>query len=294
MQLTLQNFGKIQDAAITLPGITVITGSNNTGKSTFGKVLCGLLCVAFYGNKWDGIVQTEQCNSETLHKDFFTSWYMSRYGATVTSKGQFDVSGTAVLSIQDKVIEIAIRNGECVKFIDTVNFQHAVKYIDVWFLNHWKNIKEKPVENKKLSNMLQLLHFVNDYYADPLRVSSGMTLFFVLKKLLRWDTIKEHDVLIFDKPESHLHPEWQIILAELLILLQQELDVTIVLTTHSAYLMDGIEVFSEKYALTDRCKYYFVTNKDGFGDVRDVSGNRDVIYQSLAKPFQQLENMRYS
>ena len=39
MQLEITNIGKIADAEITIDGITVIAGINDTGKSTIGKVL---------------------------------------------------------------------------------------------------------------------------------------------------------------------------------------------------------------------------------------------------------------
>ena len=39
MQLRLQHINKIKKAEITLKGLTVIAGANDTGKSTVGKVL---------------------------------------------------------------------------------------------------------------------------------------------------------------------------------------------------------------------------------------------------------------
>ena len=39
MRLEIKNFAKIKEADITLDGITVIAGENNTGKSTVGKIL---------------------------------------------------------------------------------------------------------------------------------------------------------------------------------------------------------------------------------------------------------------
>jgi predicted ATPase len=39
MLLEVQNIGKIQKASIEMRGITVIAGNNNTGKSTYGKIL---------------------------------------------------------------------------------------------------------------------------------------------------------------------------------------------------------------------------------------------------------------
>ena len=39
MKLKITNIGKIAEADIKLNGITVVSGNNNTGKSTIGKVL---------------------------------------------------------------------------------------------------------------------------------------------------------------------------------------------------------------------------------------------------------------
>ena len=42
MKLSIENFAKIKKADITIDGITVIAGENNTGKSTVGKILFSL------------------------------------------------------------------------------------------------------------------------------------------------------------------------------------------------------------------------------------------------------------
>ncbi|MDE6925744.1 MAG: hypothetical protein K2O97_09360 [Acetatifactor sp.] len=43
MKLHIENISKIGMADIDIDGITVIAGSNNTGKSTVGKVLFALM-----------------------------------------------------------------------------------------------------------------------------------------------------------------------------------------------------------------------------------------------------------
>lgn len=43
MQIRLQNIGIIRDATVALDGLTVITGKNNSGKTTVGKTLYALL-----------------------------------------------------------------------------------------------------------------------------------------------------------------------------------------------------------------------------------------------------------
>ena len=39
MRIKISNIGKIKEADVTINGITVIAGENNTGKSTVGKAL---------------------------------------------------------------------------------------------------------------------------------------------------------------------------------------------------------------------------------------------------------------
>ena len=43
MEIQLHNIGVIQDASIKLDGLTVITGKNETGKTTVGKALYALI-----------------------------------------------------------------------------------------------------------------------------------------------------------------------------------------------------------------------------------------------------------
>jgi predicted ATPase len=124
-------------------------------------------------------------------------------------------------------------------------------------------------------------------------ISTGMKPFLIIKRLLEAGEIKEQGVLIFDEPEIHLHPEWQIKYAELLVLLQKEFDVNILLTTHSPYFLNAIEVYSQKYDVLSHCNYYLTENSGDTCIIKDVTANVSSIYQKLAEPFQKLENIRY-
>ena len=42
MQIKLENIGIVKNSSIELNGLTVITGKNNSGKSTVGKTLYAL------------------------------------------------------------------------------------------------------------------------------------------------------------------------------------------------------------------------------------------------------------
>jgi predicted ATP-dependent endonuclease of OLD family len=124
-------------------------------------------------------------------------------------------------------------------------------------------------------------------------VSAGMKMFLIIKRLLENGELKEQNVLIFDEPEIHLHPEWQVEFVKLLVLLQKEFNLTILLTTHSPYFMNAIEVYVEEQNICNRCNYYMVTQEGDYYSVDDVTENTDVIYRLLAEPFHKLEKKRY-
>lgn len=122
-----------------------------------------------------------------------------------------------------------------------------------------ENIVEEVVIKRKIDSAMQLLQsvvrgsfrdteqglgFQETGLSKPLhisKVSTGMKMFLIVKRLLESGGIKDQDVVIFDEPEIHLHPEWQLVFAELLVLLQQNFKLTILLTTHSPYFLNAIE-----------------------------------------------------
>lgn len=128
----------------------------------------------------------------------------------------------------------------------------------------------------------------------PLNVenmSTGMKSFAIIKRLLQNHRLQERDVLILDEPEIHLHPEWQVLYAEFLVLLQQAFHLTVLLTTHSPYFLNAIEVFVRKYGTKDQTRYYLASNREDGAVFEDVTDHTEKIYASLARPFEQMEAM---
>ena len=106
--------------------------------------------------------------------------------------------------------------------------------------------------------------------------------------------INDKTMLVLDEPEVHLHPKWQLIYAEILVLLQKEFDLNIIITTHSPYFINAIETYSAKNEVANRCKYY-LAELDSEGSVfRDVTRNTDAIYELLSKPLRKLNDLMYA
>jgi hypothetical protein len=79
----------------------------------------------------------------------------------------------------------------------------------------------------------------------------------------------------------------------LLVLLQKEFNLNILLTTHSPYFLNAIEVYSQRSGISGHCNYYLTDTRDDACTVKEVTDNLDLVYQKLARPFQNLENLRY-
>lgn len=138
-------------------------------------------------------------------------------------------------------------------------------------------------------------YLTSEQYTKPINIknlSTGLKSFAIIKRLLENGSLKEKDVLILDEPEIHLHPEWQLAYAEIVVLLQKKFDLTMIINTHSPYFLDAIDVFAAKYKISDKLNFYMTEMQDGVSYLKDVTENIDIIYKKLSDPLQKLENIR--
>lgn len=87
----------------------------------------------------------------------------------------------------------------------------------------------------------------------------------------------------------HLHPAWQLSLAEIIVLLQKTFDLHVLLTTHSPYFLRAMQVYSAKYSISSRCRYYQTERKGKWCELHDVTSNTELIFEKLVEPFEQLK-----
>lgn len=131
------------------------------------------------------------------------------------------------------------------------------------------------------------------YSSDGLELSNlatGAKIFLVLKILLMNGSINKNTILILDEPESHLHPEWQNLFAQVITLLVKEMGIKVVLTSHSPNFVLAMQTYSMKYKLGDITNFYTtVKDKDGYRvDYKHVDDTTE-IYADFAKFFSQIK-----
>ena len=177
-----------------------------------------------------------------------------------------------------------------------------------------KEVEEKAFSNLLVANKLEDIMQVIDRVADGkitrnqkymyqfsgdsskeidvASLSTGLKSFLILKQILLNGNLHDKDVIILDEPEIHLHPEWQLLYAEIIVLLQKKFNFHIIVTTHSAHFMEALELYSKKYRISERCNYYLASIQDNGAVFENVTENISKIYKQMVDPTLLLSRLR--
>jgi len=71
-----------------------------------------------------------------------------------------------------------------------------------------------------------------------------------------------NSLLLFDEPEVHLHPEWQIELAKLLVKLA-EIGIPIFINSHSPYMLEALYTYANRSNIIKEDFRLYYLEKDG-------------------------------
>lgn len=152
------------------------------------------------------------------------------------------------------------------------------------------------VEGQIVEKRSDQFYLKKEGHKKPISVnnlSTGLKSFVIIKMLLEKGLIKQKDVLVLDEPEIHLHPQWQVAYAELIVLLQKYFDLSIVVTTHSPYFLDAINLYSEKHGIGGKVNYYLASEEKDGVEMKLVTDHIDLIYEKMSSPIQILDTLRY-
>ena len=125
----------------------------------------------------------------------------------------------------------------------------------------------------------------------PVNVASGIKAFGVMQMLLETQHINENKLLIWDEPENHLHPEWQIKFAQFLVLLSKS-GVPVLISSHSPYFIQAIRYFSNEEKLQKYVHYYLAEETEtGGSNLEEVTDDLNRLFLKLAEPMNQIINL---
>lgn len=124
--------------------------------------------------------------------------------------------------------------------------------------------------------------------------ASGVKQIGIIQMLLENRVLREGSFLFIDEPEINLHPEWQIKLAEILVLMVKDLNIRMYINSHSPQFIESIEVYSGKYGLADESAFYLSSNEDDnnftFNEI--PRENLSELYNNLGSPYDVLDEIR--
>lgn len=139
--------------------------------------------------------------------------------------------------------------------------------------------------------------YISTRFKQPLQLknlSQGIKSLALLQAAFSHGAIQDRDVLILDEPEIHLHPDWQIKYAELVVLLQKTFNLTVLLTTHSPDFAQAIRLYSQKHGLSGKLNAYISKEQeDGTVTMDQVpQDDWDEVFEKFAKSFDKLMALR--
>lgn len=153
-----------------------------------------------------------------------------------------------------------------------------------------KIINGKFIYDEKANTIMFKDNNSGDEYMT-INVASGIKAFGVLQILLQINAINENKPLLWDEPENHLHPAWQIKFAEMLVLLCK-VGIPIVVSTHSPYFIQSIRFYSQKYQLASYVNYYMTEiENDGLAIVKEVTNDLGKVFARLSAPLNEVLNL---
>ncbi len=119
---------------------------------------------------------------------------------------------------------------------------------------------------------------------DIRSMSTGLKSFAIIKQLIMNGSLNAKDAIVLDEPEIHLHPEWQMVYAELIVALQEKFDLNFIINTHSSHFLETLDFYAEKYGRKGICHYYLSKESEGVCSFEEVTDTPEKIYKQLVDP----------
>jgi predicted ATPase len=326
MEITIKHIGPLPKAKIILDGLTVIAGENDTGKSTVGKVLFSIIKAdnmamanqhCQFMNTMVNLVFDSQISNQgevivqdkgaPIYSVKFSQHQCIRFDCCQPDLPHFLKETTFIqtplvwdlVDFFDTVLRLK-QNQEMTQNIAPFSMKYPYIFWDVYV-----KITNTPVEkdsqtNDLVKNIRQIIQggfeqrdkrivFQRQNESILLmNVAAGIKYFGLLQRLAENHQLKPENLLIIDEPENHLHPEWQLLLAELIVNLVNQHKVYVLINSHSPYMIEALKVYSD-ISIKDKTHFYLNELINERVEVKEVTDDLSFLFDALSLPFQKLE-----
>ena len=234
MRIKLENITKIDKADVVVDGITVIAGENSSGKSTVGRVLYSIF----------------DCGREPSNKDIENKILDEFNGAVYNFNAEND--GKIIFSAENIEGEIDVTESKIEARIDGENNYHSIylddphildvpldsiEHLKSFYPKHRIDLQKKLVSKNKTVDGGEIPGRIyekvegtlaeregrfwyetkNKKTVDIRNTSSGVKTLLIVARLIENGWIDENTIIVLDEPEIHLHPEWQLFFAKIIV-----------------------------------------------------------------------------
>ena len=325
LQYNLENIGNIDKASVTIKPLTIIAGENSSGKTFVTKSLYTILSnfdlqiannqkrldIAFKKNFQ--ITNLQHLIKDSNNKNIKLT-LENICEVTINNKLDFSLENDALMKkinnavFFDSPVYIKIRKA-LQKNINRVPPKYENKYLkgypeyiddlyhdlDLEYIDTADFYKISQEIQQIISGKLDVSRSGDINYTDsqnntiPLSLTAmGISNIGLIDLLLRNNVINKGSFLIMDEPEVHLHPAWQVILAQLLYKIAKS-GANIIIATHSLDFLKAFEnILKEENEIAEEI---IAINKmpydESFSEKRELE-KVGIVLDDLSRPFYNL------
>ncbi|MFA6145253.1 MAG: AAA family ATPase [Sulfurimonas sp.] len=323
MTIELNNIGMIKEAIVKIDGLTVIAGENDTGKSSLSKVLYTLIQSIRWASN---IHPTDDKNYVSQFNNYKNKLFENQISMNGDIKFYYDNNITFKYKIGHDTCTKFTKSSEFQNELSKLYSPLFIETPFVWNLsrtlttinsNHnlFSDIDFKipfMMENlfsalntetkSKVELNLNIQNIINgkfnkrefgDFYFERddkeyklTNVAMGIKYFGLFQVLEKNGHFYDGQILILDEPEVHLHPKWQLKMAEIIVELVKS-GVKVLVNSHSPYMIEALKRYSEVEEIENKTNFYLA--EEGYITEQESLEN---IFEKLALPMRELKKLK--
>ena len=113
--------------------------------------------------------------------------------------------------------------------------------------------------------------------------ATGIKSFAYIQRLLENGCLDNETILLIDEPEAHLHPQWIVEFARLLVLLYKKIGLKIMIASHNPDMVSAIQSIARKEGVLDVTHFYQAYREENSYQYRykDLGGEIQEIFESF-------------
>jgi len=318
MELQLKNIGMIKEANVKIDGLTVIAGENDTGKSTVGKALFSILECSFeYATNANFILKNifQEKNilingSIALVTDKETKFFllMNKDGSLKSGVNNLEdfpgrgifIETPIIWNMQEFFNSLVQIESRLRSKGDTTDIPYPYLMKDLYYKLQTKRPRDNSfifpkdsikniingefIKNKQTNDYR---FYKGDTSYNLFNVATGIKYFGLIQVLIDNYQLDKESILILDEPEVHLHPNWQLKMAKIIVELVKN-GVRVVVNSHSPYMIQALIKYARDENIVDKSNFYLAEKIDDCATFTNVNTELNKIFELLAKPMNEV------